>query len=311
MGLFDALKGNEFKVLAKEALNRLSLDGEKLSSFIPYLLVVNKSGNIEELTCVSATNETSQDMAYDMAYEMRNQDPSRIEKYAIVFVGNYDSENENKVPIIAECGIADKEDAVLYGIYYKEGEDGILKKTPGIFKLRETANALINKKTFASRTVLEGGGSVTKYISSLPIVLAYLTAFESGNFSGSMPEQVWEIYKKLLNDWSERGRSIGYIISGLSLKALTDNNVLSLMPREGVNKDTLKSSLHVGNQMLIEGVKSGQLDLNDLKLTMGELNTFVKKVAEIIGMESQSESLSGLCGFLETMTNDPLSLSET
>ena len=224
MGLFDKFKSDEFKDLAKLAFQRVSLDGENIGTFIPFLLTVNEKGEDEMFACSSATNEESQDMAYEMAYDIFNQDKARLQKYAVVFVGNYEPGKDEMCPIIAECGIAQKGQAVLFAKSYKINRDGTLRKVPGVFKVRETEYALNKKKSFAARTMIEGGGDVVGPFARLPLVLTYLVAFEQGSFDGEMPNEIWEIYQNLLMGWSSRKDSIGYLMGAFSLKAVMETS---------------------------------------------------------------------------------------
>ena len=306
MGLFDRLKGDALKVAARQAFDEISLDNEKLSTFTPFLKIVDADGKTHKYGCVAATNEEAQDMAYGMISKMRLRDPATVNVYSMVFIGNYDPETDNMRSLIAECGSANADKAFLYGIAFKEDSRKRLRRLPGVYKIRETANALYHPKSFAVRTVSERGSYVSIYMARIPLVLTYLTAFEMGLGGSRIPTEAWEFYRRRLEEWSGRQISIGYLMAAFSLQAISENRVDQLMPREGINTQTMKSALHIGNQILVEGVKSGRIDLEDLKLTMNELTAYVVKLAEFIGGGKPTESLQVLLDYLNEMATDPL-----
>jgi hypothetical protein len=143
-------------------------------------------------------------------------------------------------------------------------------------------------------------------MARIPLVLTYLTAFAMGLGGSRIPTEAWEFYRRQLEEWSGRQISIGYLMAAFSLQAISENRVDQLMPREGINTQTMKSALHIGNQILVEGVKSGRIDLEDLKLTMTELSAYVVKLAEFIGGGKPTETLQVLLGYLNEMATDPL-----
>jgi hypothetical protein len=306
MGLFDRLKADDLKAVARQAFDRVSLEGKSLAAFIPFLLSFDSAGGSKKYTCVAATNEEAQDMAYEMVRERFTREPASVAKYAMVFVGHFDPEKDKRRPLVAECGDASRDHAVLYGTTYQEDNDALLKKISGVFKIRETANALHQRKSFAVRTVRERGAYISTYMARIPLLLTYLTAIELSDFDGNMPSEAWTFYRRLLEEWSNRQISIGYLMAAFSIQAITENRVDQLMPREGITAQTLKSALHIGNQILIEGVKTGRIALEDLQLTLKELYAYVGELAACISDGKRTENFQALLDYLKEMSSDPL-----
>jgi hypothetical protein len=309
MGLFNRFKGHKLKPVARRALEGICMEEKRLSAFIPFLQIFDAEGNMRTHNCVAPTNEAAQDMGYEMIAGIRERDSEAIRTYTLVFIGNYDPDHDSMRPLIAECGAANADKAVLYGIAFKEDDRHLLKKLPGVYRIRETANALHQRKSFAVRTVSERGSYISTYMARIPLVLTYLTAFELGNFNGRMPSEAWDLYRRLLEEWSSRQISIGYLMAAFSLQAISENRVDQLMPREGITLQTMQSALHIGNQILIEAVRTGRIALEDLKLTMNELSAYVNRLAGFMGNGKSTENLQGLRVYLQKMATDPLAQS--
>lgn len=312
MGIFDALRGDNRKEVAKAALKRVQLAGEKYTSFIPFLYIVSRLGEEKKITLVSDTNEQAQDDAYKMVYELNAINPESVEKYAIVYTGRVDPKQNDIRPIVFECGVSNQQKSMLFGVSFSELSDGTLKQLPGIFKVRETANCAVAKKTFASRIIHEPSGiDISDYIARIPIVITFLAMNEVGKFDGTIPKPVAEIYVRLLKSMQTKERTIGRIMSALSLHVLESGSIVDQMPPEGVSAESLRYALHVGNQILIEGVKTKQVDLDDLKVTMSKLSEYAKEVTVALGAPSIDETSNNVFSYLSKMSKDPLALSAT
>jgi len=144
------------------------------------------------------------------------------------------------------------------------------------------------------------------------VILAYLTLFESGRFEGSLPQAVRDQLSELMEQWIQGpDQALGFMIAAQVHESLERQELNNLLPREGITPETLRSRLHVSNQMMIEGVRAGRLPVEEIQKTMAELETFVLRIAETLGVEPEAGGLPGLLDYLHRMSQDPMSLSET
>ncbi len=315
MGFQNPFRRKKDDSLARLARDRVAEDLIGKTAFTTFFLSRSSNDDIEFHSCPSATHEAAQDQAYERIHELARQEAPGITEYALVHEAGISGKNPSIRSLLVETGHVDEARARVYALYLDKDDSNRILSVSGPMALRrKSENALARRKTVARRAVREGREDVAEYLAGIPLILAYLTLFESGQFQGSLPQSAWNLLSELMDQWIQReGEGLDFMIAAQVHESLERQELNNLLPREGITPETLRSRLHVSSQMMIEGVRAGRLPVEEIQKTARELEDFVRRIAETVDAEAEAESggLPGLLDYLRRMSQDPLSLSET